>query len=159
MADEKLEEIEDLYLQSALSYALQQVTLPRRRTKPPFDHDAEKAEREAVVAAIIAQLKLNKWRVMHATAPGHFNPVNPFGTRPRTLGQLRGHLMDLRVACPRCNRQGVYNLEKQIAQHGPETAIIDWLLGLTTDCPVRVATPAECAAGMVDMEKVLKRLR
>jgi hypothetical protein len=38
-------------------------------------------------------------------------------------------------------------------------AILDWLLGHTADCPVRAKTPELCAAGMVDMEKVLKRLR
>jgi hypothetical protein len=158
MADQKLEEIETLHLRSALSYALQHVKLPRRRTTAPFDMDADEADRELAVDAILAHLKLNKWRVMHAPTRTHSTP-DPFGTRPRTLGQLRGHLTELRVACPLCNRQGVYNLEKQIAQHGEAALLIDWLLGLTADCKVRADTPEKCAAGMVDMEMVLKRLR
>jgi hypothetical protein len=135
MADEPLEEIEELHLRSALSYALQTVKLPRRRTKPPFDHDADKAERDIAVDAILAQLKLNKWRVMHAPlARAHANP-DPFGARLRVLRQLRGHLSELRVACPRCTRQGVYNLEKQISQHGPDKPILDWLLRAHGELP------------------------
>jgi hypothetical protein len=159
MTDERLEEIEELHLRSALGYALRTVKLPRRRSKPPFDHDADKAECDAAVAAILAHLKLNKWRVMRAPiAEAHANP-DPFGTRPRMLKQLRGHLTELRVACALCNRQGVYSLEKQIEQHGADLLILDWMLSLTTDCPVRAGNPEQCAAGMIDMEKVLRRLR
>jgi hypothetical protein len=161
MVEERLEEIPELYLRSALNYALQTVKLPRRRAKPPFDHGAEQAERDVVIEAIIAKLKLSKWRVMHEAIPHakvHANP-DPFSTQPRTLRQLRGHLTELRVACPLCNRQGIYRLEKQIEKHGPNLPILEWLLGLTVDCPVRVATPEKCGAGMIDMEKVLRRLR
>jgi hypothetical protein len=162
------EDVDDMHLRSALCYALQKVKLPYRRASPPFDMNAEAAERDIAACAIIKQLKLNKWRVVHVPATGHFNPNGPRSLRskglptvakPRTLGALRGHLAELRVACPLCNRQGVYNLEKQIAQHGFDMPILDWLLGLTTDCDVRAMTPEQCAAGMVDMEKALRRLR
>jgi hypothetical protein len=172
MADETpLSDVEEMHLRSALCYALQNVKLPRRRTSPPFDMNAEAQERDAAARAIIEQLKLNKWRVVHRPLCEHFNPDPhpdrepsptpgmPSSARPFTLGRLRGHLTELRVACPLCNRQGVYSLEKQIAQHGAGLAILDWLLRLTETCPVRAEKPAECAAGMVDMEKVLKRLR
>ena len=168
MADETpVVDVDDMHLRSALCYALQTVKLPRRRTKPPFDMNAEAKERDVAARAIIEQLKLNKWRVMHTPAGGHMNP-DPHGPprldlpssgRAFTLGRLRGHLTELRVACPLCNRKGVYSLEKQIAQHGSDMSILDWLLGLTTNCDVRAKTPERCAAGMVDMEKVVRRLR
>ncbi len=55
------------------------------------------------------------------------------------------HLIELRVACPLCHRQGVYSLEKQIV-HGADMAIVDWLLGLTTNCDDRGQdAPEQCA--------------
>lgn len=167
MADEPLVDIDEMHLRSALSYALQTVKLPRRRTKPPFDHDADQAERDVAVAAIIAQLKLNKWRVMRPPADGHMNP-DPFGlpkpalpssARAFTLGRLADYLTELRIACPYCNRQGVYNLEKQIALHGPNFRILDWMMLIAGDCKVLAETPEKCAAGLIDMEKVVRRLR
>jgi hypothetical protein len=172
MVDEiPLSDVEEMHLRSALCYALQKVKLPRRRTSPPFDMNAEAQERDAAARAIINQLKLNKWRVVHRPLSEHFNPNPhpdresssspslPSSARPFTLGRLRGHLTVLRVACPLCHRQGVYSLEKQIALHGFDISILDWLLGLTTNCAVRAKTPEQCAAGMVDIEKVLRRLR
>jgi hypothetical protein len=172
MADEVLVDIDEMHLRSALSYALQTVKLPRRRTKPPFDHEAEKAERDVVVDAIIAKLKLSKWRVMHVPIPHdmvHANPDPhpnreptpdlPSSGRAFTLGRMDGHLTDLRVACPYCNRQGVYNLEKQIALHGPDFRILDWMMLITGDCKVLAETPEKCAAGLIDLEHVIRRLR
>lgn len=172
MADETpIADVDEMHLRSALCYALQNLKLPRRRTSPPYDMNAEEEERDIAARAIIEHLKLNKWRVVHRPHGAHFNPDPhparepsprpdlPSSRRAFTLGRLRGHLTELRIACPLCNRQGVYSLEKQIAQHGGDMAIVDWLLGLTTNCEVRAKTPEQCAAGMVDIEKVLRRLR
>ena len=167
----ELEEVEDAHLRSALCYALQKVKLPRRRSSPPFDMNAEAAERDIAARVIIKHLKLNKWRVVHRPHGAHFNPdPHPTGEpsprpdlpssgRTFTLGRLRGHLTELRIACPLCNRQGVYHLEKQIAVHGGDCTILDWMMIITGDCKVLAETPEKCAAGMIDMEKILRRLR
>jgi hypothetical protein len=115
MADDTpLAEVEEMHLRSALCYALQKVKLPRRRTSPPFDMNAEAQERDAAASAILEQLKLNKWRVVHRPLGEHFNPDPhperepaptpslPSSARPFALGRLRGHLTELRVACPLC---------------------------------------------------------
>jgi hypothetical protein len=93
----------------------------------------------------------------NSTPEPHVVPLAlPTSARPFTLGRLRGHLTELRTTCPVCG-QGIYSLEKQIAKHGADFGIVDWMLSLT--CAVRLATPEKCAVGLVDMERVVRRLR
>jgi hypothetical protein len=50
-----------------------------------------------------------------------------------------GKLDVLRVACPKCDREGRYALRRLIEQHERDGKIVDWLDALTADCPRRRA--------------------
>lgn len=77
----------------------------------------------------------------------------------RNLAELRGHLRVINVKCDRCKRFGRYNLEREIRKFSPNENLLDWVLRLTEDCPVRTTTPGECAAGLPDIARIAKRLR
>ena len=61
-------------------------------------------------------------------------PRRPTGA---TFADLLGKLAVVRVECSKCGRFGRYPLRRLIDQQGDDGTIIDWLDGLTTDCPRR----------------------
>jgi hypothetical protein len=52
-----------------------------------------------------------------------------------TLGELRGKLDMLEVACHRCDRKGRLSLERLISEHGADTGLPDLWVPLAGDCP------------------------
>jgi hypothetical protein len=70
-----------------------------------------------------------------------------------TLGDLRGRLEVLRVACRKCDRAGRYSVEGLIERHGADAGLPDWKDTITADCPLR-AQPAVwnlCGAHFPDL--------
>jgi hypothetical protein len=59
-----------------------------------------------------------------------------------TLGEVAEHTAVLAVACSRCDRAGLYNLETLITRHGAEFGIPDLLRLLSDDCPKRASVSA-----------------
>jgi hypothetical protein len=57
-----------------------------------------------------------------------------------TLGELRGKLDMLEVACHRCDRRGRLSLERLIAEHGADTGLPELWGTLAGDCPRAQAT-------------------
>lgn len=54
-----------------------------------------------------------------------------------TLGDLRGRLDYLDVACSRCDRRGRYRVDRLIADHGAGKGLPDLAAELASDCPRR----------------------
>jgi len=52
-----------------------------------------------------------------------------------TLGELRGLLPMLEIACRRCNRRGRLRLDRLIAEHGERAGLPDLRVLLAADCP------------------------
>ena len=52
-----------------------------------------------------------------------------------TLGDLRGHVAMLDVACRKCGRFGRYRVAGLAAQHGADTKLPDLRERLAADCP------------------------
>jgi hypothetical protein len=52
-----------------------------------------------------------------------------------TFADLLGKLTVVRVECSKCGRFARYPLHRLIDRHGGNATIIDWLAGLTADCP------------------------
>ena len=52
-----------------------------------------------------------------------------------TLGELRGKLDMLDVACRRCDRRGRLRLDRLIAEHGEGAGLPDLRVLLAADCP------------------------
>jgi len=74
-----------------------------------------------------------------------------------TFGDLLGKLPVVVVECPKCNRAGRYVLRRLIEEHGRDGTILDWLEGLTADCPRKRAASVsdQCHARCPDLPKVL----
>ena len=54
-----------------------------------------------------------------------------------TIGYLVGKLTVLRVECPRCDRNGRYQVARLVAEFGPNYLLTDWLHERTLDCPYK----------------------
>jgi len=52
-----------------------------------------------------------------------------------TLGELRGKLMMLEIACHRCERRGRMSVAKLIEKHGVDMGLPDLWVSLAGDCP------------------------
>jgi hypothetical protein len=55
------------------------------------------------------------------------------------FGDLDGKLDVLAVACDKCGRVGRYSLQRLIDDRGRNGHVIDWLDGLTAECPKKIA--------------------
>src|SRR5262249_52436211 len=62
-------------------------------------------------------------------------PFEMTRTHGTMFGELVGKLDSVVVECPKCARTGRYALRRLIEQHGRDGTIIEWLDGLTADCP------------------------
>ena len=73
------------------------------------------------------------------------------------FSDLIGKLDMLRVACPKCGRDGSYLLSRLIEKRGRDAKLIDWLDELTTECPKKIAHNMNdpCAARCQDLARVL----
>ena len=78
-------------------------------------------------------------------------------TAGTTFGDLIGKVRIVVVKCPKCNRTGRYALRRLIEQHGRDCTILEWLDGLTTDCPRKRAASVsdQCHARCPELPKVL----
>ena len=54
-----------------------------------------------------------------------------------TLREIAHRTPTLAIACSRCDRVGRYQLDRLIAQHGPDFGIPMLLRDLSADCPKR----------------------
>ncbi len=73
-----------------------------------------------------------------------------------TLGDVADRVAVLVVACSRCHRSGRYNLDRLIAQHGPDYPIPTLLRTLSDDCPKRtsISINDQCGVNCPDLPKL-----
>ena len=73
------------------------------------------------------------------------------------FGDLVGKLDVLRVACPKCDREGQYPLHRLIERRGRDGKVLDWLDELTPDCPRKRAASISdpCHAWCPNLPKVM----
>ena len=78
----------------------------------------------------------------------------PLGT---TFADLLGKLTVLRVECSKCGRFGRYPLHRLIETLGRDVRILDWLEGLTADCPRKrsASISDQCHARCPDLPSVV----
>jgi hypothetical protein len=76
-----------------------------------------------------------------------------------TFGDLIGRLSMLRVTCDKCDRAGLYRVDKLALQHGEDGRLTDWLYDLTKDCARKNAPGLSdpCAARMPDLLRLAGR--
>jgi hypothetical protein len=55
------------------------------------------------------------------------------------FSDLVGKLDALNVACGKCGRKGRYAVARLIERRGRDAKILDFLSGITTDCPKKQA--------------------
>jgi hypothetical protein len=74
-----------------------------------------------------------------------------------TFGDLLGKLDVLRVECSKCGRFGRYPIGRLIEKRGRDVRILDWLDGLTADCPRKrtASISDQCHARCPDLPKVV----
>jgi hypothetical protein len=80
--------------------------------------------------------------------------ARPLGT---TFADLLGKLTVFRIECPKCGWFGRYPLHRLIDRHGGSGTIIEWLDGLTADCPRKraAAITDQCHARCPDLPTVV----
>ena len=76
-----------------------------------------------------------------------------------TIGGLVGMLDVLRIECPTCNRTGRYNVERLVAEVGPDYRLTDWLHEQTLNCPQKnqEGRHASLRAHMPDLSRLSQR--
>jgi hypothetical protein len=73
-------------------------------------------------------------RILAAGAPRGENNNN-MPASYITLGQISGRLSVLEVACNRCDRRGRLNVDRLIAERGPQFPVPELRQVIAADCP------------------------
>ena len=78
-------------------------------------------------------------------------------TARSSFSDLIGKIDVVRVVCSKCERGGVYRLDRLIVSRGRDAKIIDWLDELTANCPKKSARNMndQCGARCPDLPRVL----